>query len=94
MKTILLICFAIALFLSLIKKSKKRSAQQYESDVKENADFPEAVELESYSMSDFDKEIYNSWEELNKHKDAAGEIPVYTKIALFDFAEHYHKAKS
>lgn len=40
MKTILLICFAIALFLSLIKKSKKRSAQQYENDVKENSGFP------------------------------------------------------
>jgi len=36
MKTTLLICFAIALFLSLIKK---RRARQYESDVKENSDF-------------------------------------------------------
>ncbi|MDN3665619.1 hypothetical protein ACFFU1_16700 [Algibacter miyuki] len=94
MKTTLLIFLAIAMFLSLIKKNKKRSERQYESDVKENADFPEAVELESYNVSDFDQEIFNNWAAMPSTSRTDDVCLTLTRQELFDFAEYYHKAKS
>lgn len=91
------IIFIIIEFLLFIyfahKSSKKNRHLQYEIAVKENADFPTAVE-DGFIPTKFDQEILLSWEDLNRHKDAGNQIPMYSKVALFDFAEYYHKAKS
>ncbi|MGJ8760382.1 MAG: hypothetical protein ACSHXA_07530 [Polaribacter sp.] len=75
----------------LIKDYRKRQ-KQYESDVKENADFPAAEKKETPTF--FDEEILKSWESENSRDNQDERAAYYYKRSMLKFAEYYHKAKS